>query len=158
MGNYPTARVMFAFIATPSLAGVVLAFCALVQGFVIGKPIGWVTYFGLTMVLMMGGLMFYGIPALLAGLTCVLLRLQRSWRAAVLVMLVAAVLCQGWAELMASQMISGRVFLSLPGVDRFASAALGAIGGLLIVWRVLPRADSLKTPAGTATPPPGDAC
>ncbi|MFV3404124.1 hypothetical protein ACNFIC_09215 [Pseudomonas sp. NY15463] len=137
---YPTPRVLLAFIAAPSLTGLLLVLAELVHSLMGASALtNALGYFGLAVVMMIGALMFYGIPAVLVGLTCVVLRLQRTWRAGSLVVSLAALLSQGWAEFMASQTISGELFLTLPGLGRLTSAALGAGASLVVVWWVLPK-------------------
>jgi len=151
--DYPTRRVVLGFVCAPSLTGLAAVLGGLLSALLTGRPTEAVAiYCSLAMLLMLGGLVTYGLPGLFIGGVCAAMRLHRSpWVVAAVAVLAGAV-CQGWAELFASRSLDRTLVPTLPVLGAASPFVVGACVALVAALLLLPPA--LKTPADTATPPP----
>lgn len=137
---YPAARVIVGFSAAPSLTGVLLVLSDMAFALLTGRALETApTYIGLVLLAVGFGFLFYGLPAAMIGVFCVLSRFSRKVGVLAGLMLLAAAVGYGWGLLIASLMDYDRVIPTLPGLGSASPAILAACSVLLMGLLVLPK-------------------
>lgn len=138
--RYPTRRVLLGFLAAPSVTGLAVVICGLLVDAVTGGSFEKASvYYGFAMLLVLGGLVTYGLPGLFIGGVCAAMRLHRSPLTLMGVGLLAGVVCQGWAELFASRSLERTIVPTLPLLGEASPFVVGVGVAVVVALLVLPR-------------------
>ncbi|MEJ5863619.1 hypothetical protein [Pseudomonas farsensis] len=142
--GYPRGKVITGFVFSPALMGLALVLGDLVASLVTtGTTEEPSFYFNFGTLFMLFGLLYYGLPAGLIGVMCVVLRLRRTLAALAGLSLVGAAVGYGWDQLLRILIDTDRAIPTLPVLEHATPTVLAAGVSLVMGFLLLPRKPSL---------------